>query len=78
MTDVNKFLGRVPKDFNPICAEMEAFSLLYTSKMFNKKASVLMSVVDSKYIKEVATSEERETGLNKMIKLALDSSTKIN
>lgn len=78
MTDVNKFLGRVPKDFNPICAEMEAFSLLYTAKMFNKKASVLMSVVDSKYIKEVATSEERETGLNKMIKLALDSSTKIN
>ena len=32
-----------------------------------------MSVVDSKYIDKVATSEEREKGLDKMIKLALDS-----
>ena len=36
-----------------------------------------MSVVDSKYIKDVATAEERETGLNNMIKLALDSAIKI-
>ena len=32
-----------------------------------------MSVVDSKYIKDVATPKEREKGLDKMIKLALDS-----
>ena len=32
-----------------------------------------MSVVDSKYITEIATPEERQTGLNNMIKLALDS-----
>ena len=74
MTDVNKFLERVPSDFNPIGAEMEAFALFYTAKMLNKKAACLMSVVDSKYIKEVATPEERQTGLNNMIKLALDSS----
>ena len=73
MTDVNKFLERVPKDFNPISAEMEAFALFYTAKILNKKASCLMSVVDSKYIKEVATPEERQTGLNTMIKLALES-----
>lgn len=73
MTDVNKFLERVPSDFNPIGAEMEAFALFYTAKMLNKKAACLMSVVDSKYIKEVATPEERQTGLNNMIKLALDS-----
>ena len=36
-----------------------------------------MSVVYSKYIKEVATPEERQTGLTNMIKLALDSSLKI-
>ena len=46
--------------------------------MFNKRASCLMSVVDSKYIKEIATPEERETGLNKMIKLALESSLELN
>ena len=73
MTDVNKFLERVPDNFNPLSAEMEAFALFYVAKMLNKKAACLMSVVDSKYIKEIATSEERQTGLNNMIKLALES-----
>ena len=73
MTDVNKFLSRVPDTFNPISAEMEAFALFYVAKMLNKKAACLMSVVDSKYIKEIATPEERQTGLNNMIKLALES-----
>ena len=74
MTDVNKFLDRIPEGFNPISAEMEAFALFYTAKILNKKASCIMSVVDSKYIDKVATTEERQTGLNNMIKLALDSS----
>ncbi len=77
MTDVNAFLGRLPENFNPISAEMEAFALFYTAKLLNKKASCIMSVVDSKYIDKVATTEERQTGLNNMIKLALDSSLKI-
>ena len=77
MTDVNKFLERVPSNFNPISAEMEAFALFYTAKILNKKAACLMSVVDSKYIKDVATPEERQTGLNNMIKLALDSTLNI-
>lgn len=73
MTDVNKFLDRVPKGFNPISAEMEAFSLFYVAKMLNKNASCLMSVVDSKFIKEIATPEQRERNLDDMIKIALDS-----
>ena len=73
MTDVNQFLSRIPKDFNPISAEMEAFSLFYVAKLLNKNAACLMSVVDSKFITDVATPEERQTGLNNMIKLALDS-----
>lgn len=77
MTDVNKFLDRIPKDFNPIAAEMEAFALFYVAKLLNKKASCLMSVVDSKYIKEIATAEERESGLNNMIKLALEATLDI-
>lgn len=76
MTDVNKFLARVPQAFEPISAEMEAFALFYVAKILHKKAACLMSVVDSKYIKEIATAEERQTGLNKMIKLALDSTKK--
>ena len=77
MTDVNKFLERVPENFNPVSVEMEAFALFYNAKLLNKKASCLMSVVDSKFIKDVATPEERQTGLNTMIKLALDSAIKI-
>lgn len=74
MTDVNKFLARIPDGFNPSSAEMEAFALFYVAKILNKKAACLMSVVDSKYIKEIATPEERQTGLNNMIKVALESS----
>lgn len=77
MTDVNKFLNRIPEGFNPVSAEMEAFALFYVAKMFNKKASCLMSVVDSKYIDKIATPEERESGLNNMIKLALEAAIKI-
>ena len=46
---------------------------IFSNKYLNKKAACLMSVVDSKYIKEIATPEERQTGLNNMIKLALES-----
>ena len=77
MTDVNKFLERVPDNLNPVAAEMEAFALFYNAMLLNKKASCLMSVVDSKFIKDIATPEERQTGLNTMIKLALDSAIKI-
>ena len=77
MTDVNKFLERIPDDFNPVSAEMEAFALFYNAKLLNKNAACLMSVVDSKFIKDVASVEERQTGLNNMIKLALDSAIKI-
>ena len=74
MTDVNEFLSRIPSDFHPVSAEMEAFALFYTAKLLGKNAACLMSVVDSKYIKEIATSEQRQNGLNEMIKLALDAS----
>lgn len=77
MTDVNQFLQRIPQNFNPIGAEMEAFALFYLAKFLNKKASCLMSVVDSKFIKEIATPEERQTGLDNMISLALEASIKI-
>ena len=77
MTDINKYLERLPENFEPISGEMEAFALFYNAHVLNKKASCLMTVVDSKYIKEIASTEQRETGLNNMIKLALDSSLKL-
>lgn len=77
MTDINKFLERLPKDLNPIGAEMEAFALFYNAKLLNKKAACLMSIVDSIYIDKIATPEERQTGLTNMIKLALESALNI-
>lgn len=73
MTDPSKFFERMPKDLNIIAAEMEAFSLFYNAQILNKNASCLMSVVDSPYIPNMASTEEREKGLDKMIKLALES-----
>lgn len=77
MTDVKQFLERIPKDIKPCAAEMEAFALFYVAKLLKKNAACLMSVVDAKFIDKVATPKERETGLNTMIKLALDSSLEI-
>lgn len=73
MENLEKFMERVPQNFNPVGAEMETFGLFYLAKILNKRASCLISVVDSKYITEIATPEERQTKLNIMIKLALDS-----
>ena len=73
MLDFTAYENRIPRGFNPISTEMEAFALLYTAKKLNKSAACLMTVVDSRYKKTYATSLEREQGLNNMISLALES-----
>lgn len=73
MTDPKKFFSRIPKNIKPIAAEMEAFALFYNAKLLNKKAACLMTVVDSQFIDKQATPEEREQGLTKMIKIALEA-----
>ena len=45
--DVNSLISRFPKDLNIIGAEMEAFALFYNAHILGKKASCLLSVVDS-------------------------------
>ena len=74
---IDELIARFPKDLNIIGAEMEAFALFYTAKYLNKKASCLLTVVDSHYKKQVISAEEREKSLNNMIKLALESCLKI-
>lgn len=77
MPDFEQFLTRLPDNVNPYSGEMEAFALFYNAHVLHKKAACLMTVVDSRFRKDIATTEERETGLNNMIKLALDSALKI-
>lgn len=77
MDNMNHILERLPNDFQPLSGEMEAFGLFYNAKLLGKKAACLMSVVDSHFITNIATPEERQTGLNTMIQLALDSTLKM-
>ena len=71
--DLDALIKRFPKDLNIIGAEMESFALFYIAKYLNKKASCLLTVVDSHYKKQEISANERETSLNTMIKLALES-----
>lgn len=75
--DVNELIKRFPKDLNIIGAEMEAFALFYNAHYLGKKASCLLSVVDSHYKHEEISAEERQTSLNSMITLALESACRI-
>ena len=57
-----------------VACEMEGFGLLHVARMQQKEATVMMTVVDSKYDQENAmTPEEREKALDDMIVLALES-----
>lgn len=70
--DENRFRRNFP-DMNFLSVEMEAFGLFYIAKKLGREASCLMTVVDSLYDKRSLTSEERETSLNEMIEMALES-----
>ena len=74
---LDELLNRLPIEYNLVGAEMESFALFYTAKYLNKKASCLLTVVDSHAKKSEASSEAREKSLNDMIKIALDSSLSI-
>ena len=70
--DENKFRNHFP-DMSFLAVEMEAFGLFYIANKLGKEATALMTVVDSLYDKRSLTSEERETSLNNMIEMALES-----
>ena len=73
LTDINKFLNRIPKDLDILAAEMESFAIFYIAKLFNRKASCLLTVVDSHCKKEELSAIERQEKLDQMTILALDS-----
>ena len=77
LPDIPAFISRFPKELNIIAREMEAFALFYIAHQLGKKASCLLTVVDSYYTKQESTSEEREKSLNNMIILALESAIKL-
>ena len=70
--DKTRFRNHFP-DMEFLAVEMEAFGLFYIANKLGKEATCLMTVVDSISDKRSLTSEDRETSLNNMIKMALES-----
>ena len=73
MSDINKYLDRLPKDINILAAEMESFIIFYLAKFFNREAACLLTVVDSHYKKEELSALDRQNSLDNMTILALES-----
>ena len=71
--DFERVLDRIPKEYDVLGEEMEAFGLIHIANSMNKKATAIATVVDSKFSDVVLTIEERQTSLNNMIKLALEA-----
>ena len=71
--DKEKYYSHYPKELETLACEMEAFSLFFMAKILNKKASCLLTVVDSQYDDRQISSEDRQNSLNEMIKIALES-----
>ena len=58
-------------------SEMEGFGILHIARICGKRATVMFTIVDSKYTPEIeVTSEERETALTGMIEIALNAAIK--
>jgi len=78
VTNLDDLLANPPRDLVLQVAEMETFALFYNAKLFNRKASCLLSVVDTIHNGDSVSPEERETALHDMISLALDTAIKID
>ncbi len=72
-SDNEHVLSRVPKNIRVIAEEMEAFALFHIASSFDKQASCILTVVDSKFSDVFMSPEDREKSLNASITLALES-----
>ena len=70
---MDRLLNRMPQDIHPLGEEMEGFALCHIANSMGIEASVIATAVDSKFSNVVLTPEERQTSLNDMITLALES-----
>ena len=73
LPDVDAIFKDAPKDIELIASEMESFALFYNAKREGKRAACLLTVVDVPKDKKGISAEERQTSLNDMIRLALES-----
>ncbi len=71
--DAEALMSRVPENLDILGEEMEGFGLVHVANSFNREAAVMCTATDSMFIDKVVTPKERQTSLNDMIELALDS-----
>lgn len=71
--DKTPYFKTLYQEHGCIGVEMESFALFHNAKALNKKAACILTVSDSFVNQEVTTSEQRETALDEMINLALES-----
>ena len=71
--DDDALVSRAPKELKLLGEEMEAFGLIHVANSFKRKAAVLVTAVDSKFTDKIVSVEDRQTSLDTMITLALDS-----
>lgn len=60
-----------------VCVEMESFALFYNALKLNKNAACILTISDNLITKAETTPLERQTALNDMITLALESTLNI-
>lgn len=71
--DYERVINRIPSSYEILGEEMEAFGLAHVANSMGISSTTLMTVADSKYSNVVLSPMERQTKLNNMITLALDS-----
>lgn len=54
------------------CVEMESFALFATAKYLGRNAACILTISDSFVDDKIISAEQRQTGLNNMIKIALE------
>lgn len=71
--DYDRVLNRIPKNYEILGEEMEAFALIHVANSMNAKATAMATVADSKFSNTVMSIEDRQKSLNDMITLALEA-----
>lgn len=71
--DDDALMSRAPQELTILGEEMESFGLVHIANSFNREAAVIVTAVDSKFSDVIVTPEDRQTSLDNMIGLALDS-----
>lgn len=77
LLDKDAIFRDAPKGIELLASEMESFALFYNAKREGKKAACLLTVVDVPKEERGISAEERETSLNDMIKIALETAIKV-